>query len=523
MPQQKTSNIRKWLPRLALMIALIVIMSVGGYAIVLSQNAAGTTSAASTDETVQIAETGTVEVGTLTLTLDAAGSLTPADSRTLMFSVSAPVTEVLVQVGDTVQAGDILARLDTTDADQRIRVAELQLEQAQASLDSLLAPPTDLEIALAEAQVTLAQAQLYAASSNSSTDAIDIEIARLEEEIARNQLWQTQINRDQRVQMEEMRGDVTWVEQQEFDASVNNAEDSVTLAQMEYQDALNGGSTSYSSVASANASLVEAQANLESLLAGPTESQRRQAEIQVEQARLNLESARESLDNYVLTAPFDGIVAEQNLIVGVNPPATGAITLVDTSQYTIDLSIAESDVINVSEGQPVTINIQAFPDAEVTGVITTIDTVPTQDSQLVSYNAQVALNPAEVLLRPGMSATATIVLRQLDNVLLVPNRFISSDSVTGETVVTVETTPGTYETVPVTIGERSTTSSQILSGVEAGQTIVIIARELDAAATDTGRLGLGLFGGGGGPPEGFQPPANFQPPAGGGGFIGGGG
>ncbi len=508
------------------LVAGVTIIGFGGYTIVRSQDSS-VTSEVTGSEMVSISERATVSTGTLMLTLDAAGSLSPAASETLSFGASAPVTEVLAQVGDTVQAGAVLARLDTTDADARIRLAELQLAQAQAALDALLAPPTQIAIDLAEANVTLAQAQLYSASQSGTTSDADVEIARLQEELARNSLWQAQLRRDQNVAQDVFRsGELTWVESQAYDQSVNNATDNVTLAESNYEEALNP-TTSSSGVVSASASVENAQAQLDSLLAGATEDEIRQAEIKVEQAQLSLDTTQETLANYVLVAPFAGIVAEQSLIVGVNPPATGAIMLLDTSQYTIDLRIAEADVVNVGEGQAVTVDVQAFSGESINGTITYLADTPTQSSQLVTYDAEVLLDAVDsVTLRPNMSATATVILKQLNDVLLIPNRFISTDTATGENVVTVENADGTTTSVPVTIGERSTDSSEITSGLEAGQTIVIIAREVDAATGSTqGGLGLGgLLGGGAG---GGQPPANFQPPSGGmpsgGGFPGGGG
>ena len=510
-------NTRPKHARLALFAsATLILLAYGGSMPAQAQETTDQT----TGDAGTVAESTTVSTGTLTLTLEAAGSLTPAANTTLTFSANATVTDVLVDVGDQVTAGQVVARLDTSTADSNIRVAELQLEQAQLSLDSVLAPPTEIEINLAEAQVALAQAQLYSASNSGSDPETEAEIARLELELARNSLWQTQINRDVRVEQENERGNgVTWVEQQQFDQSVNNAEDSVTLAESAYQEALNP-TTSSSSTTSAYASLVNAQADLESLLEGASDSEIRQAEIQVEEAQMNLDSARETLDEYVLTAPFDGIIVDQALIVGVYPPATGAMTLLDPTRYTMDLSIAEADVVNVSEGQSVALSVQTFPDADITGTISSIDTTATVSSQLVTYNAQVELDATDVELRPNMSATATVILNQLSNVVLIPNRFISTSSTTGETIVTVETSPGVYTEMPITIGERSTSESQILSGVEVGQTLVIIARETDAAESANGALG-GLLGGGGGPVTIPGGGGNFQPPAGG--FPGGGG
>lgn len=494
--------------RFAALAAVVAAVGFGGIMIAQSQGTAATATA----EDVTIAETGSAEIGTLTVTLDAAGSLIPADEQTLVFNGATPVIEVLVAVGDSVTAGQVLARLDTTELELSIRTAELQVQQAQAQLDDLLTPPTELDISLAEAQVTLAQAQLYSASVSTTTEQ-DVEIARLEEEIARNQLWQQQINRDQQVEREETFGDgVNWVEQQQYDSSVAQAENSVSINQLEYADAQEPN-LSQSSLASANESLRSAEVDLANLLAGATADEIRQAEIEVEQAQLSLQNAQQSLDDYTLVAPFNGIITAENLTVGTLPPATGAFSIIDTSYYTMDLDIAEADIVNVSEGQPVTVNVQAFPDAAVTGLISKLDVLPTQDGDLVTYTAEVRIdNAAGALLRPVMSATATVTLEQLQNVLIVPNRFITTDPTTGETTVMVETSAGVYEAAPVTIGGRSTENSQILSGLTDGQTIVIIERETEEAG------GFSLVppggGGGGGFPGG---PGG----GGGGGFPGG--
>ncbi|MCA9909072.1 MAG: efflux RND transporter periplasmic adaptor subunit, partial [Anaerolineae bacterium] len=427
-------GIVRTLIRMAGLATVAIIAVTGGLTLIGDQTQAAT----ATTTTPLVSERATAELGTLTVTLDAVGNLEPGDTQALTFGASAPVTEVFVSVGDAVHAGDVLARVDTTDLEANLRDAELSLAKAQASLDALTAPATELEIAAAEANITLAQAQLYSASQSGSSDA-DVEIARLQEELARNQLWQSQINRDMRVAQEEARGGgVNWLEQQEYDSSVTQAENSVTLAEMDYQDTLTDG-PSGSSLASANASVSSAERRLEELQAGPSETDLRRAQISVESAQLEVDSARSALEDATLTAPFDGIVAEENLIVGVVPPASSAITLIDTSRYTLNLSVAESDVINVAVGQPVDLAVQAVNDAPVSGTITGLDVSPTQSGQLISYAAEVTVNPtADVALRPGMSATATITLEAYENVLLLPNRFIETDATTGQTVVQIE-------------------------------------------------------------------------------------
>lgn len=504
---------RRLTRRLTILFVLLVgLIAFGGLMMARSQGAAGTVEA--TDPNVTVAETTTVQNGTLTLTLDAVGSLQPTSERTLSFGASAPVAQVLVSAGDYVQAGTVLAMLDTTDAEARIRQSQLSLAQKQASLDELLAPPADIDIKLAQAQLTLAQAQQYSAASN-GTSPESVEIARLQTELARNSLWQAQINRDMRVEQQEARGSMTWVQQQEFDSSVNQAENKVTTSELDYQDTLNS-SPNGSSLISAQASVASAQAKLDSLTNGASQDDIRAAQIAVERAQLSLDSAESTLENYAIVAPFDGIIAEENLTVGTLP-GTSPITMIDISTYTLDLSVAESDVVNVSLGQPVSLSLEALPSATVTGKVTRLDVSPTDSSNgLVTYTAQVTLDPApDVPLRPSMTATATVTLKQLENVIVVPNRFITTDDTTGAATVMLETAPGTYTATPVTIGERNAESSEITSGLTLGQTLVIIASPSASATQATG--GFSLFGGaGGGPPGG----GNFSPPAGGGGGAG---
>ena len=503
--------------RIAAVAGMLAVIGFSGLLIAQSQAQNATVSA--TNEAVTVAETTTVAAGTLTTTLDAVGSLEPVQQTTLSFSATAPITNVFVEIGNRVAAGTVLATLDTTDGEAKVRQAQLSLAQQQAALNELISPATENEIALAELQVQSAQAGLYSASSSSTTSAEDIEIARLQTELAANSLWQSQINRDQRLEQEAARngGTVDWGTEQEINASVNSAENNVAVSEIQYEDTANG-TTSYSQLASGQQSLASAQAKLDALLAGASESDIRLAQINVEQAQLDVDAAMQSLSNYALTAPFDGLVADMDLIPGVLS-TTGALTLIDNSVFTLDVSIAEADMPNIAVGQDVTLAVQALPDAALTGAITRLGVAPSSSGGLVTYNATITLDPApNVTLRPGMSATASIILEQLNNVILVPTRFLSTNAATGATTVMVETEPGVYTETPVTVGGRDATHTEITSGLSAGQTIVLIAQDSDSAAAAAGGLGLlgGLTGGGG-------PPAGFSPPAGGGGGGGRGG
>jgi len=502
-------------------VAIPVFVGLVGVGIFLVNRSSSAAVSETTAAVVTPSETMTVRTGTLTVTLNSTGALTPADEKSLTFAVSAPITAVNVSVGDHVKTGDVLATVDTTSIDSQIRSAQLSLTEAQNSMAALQEPPSDLEIEIAEAQVEAAQASLSSASLNGASEQ-DKEIARLNVELAKNSLWQAQVTRDASEARpgagQEVNAYSNNVEQA---AQLAQSETSVEIAQANYEGTLDEGADA-SGLASGNASLISAQANLDSLMAGASESDLRKAEITIETARLTLESAQKNLDNAALVAPFDGVVAAVDFVEGTLS-AAGSITLVDTRGYTITLSVDEKDITALLVGQPVTLSVQALDDASISGTVTRIDPAPvsSESGQLVTYNVEVTLDATDQPLRPGMSAIATVTLNEVNDVMVVPNRFITVDATTQQATVKVQTSPSIYEDVLVTLGTRTDSESEIVSGISVGETLVILPSASDTANTESG---FSLLPGAGGPQGGgfSGPPSGGAPPSGGGVPPGGG-
>ena len=469
--------------------AVIGAVALIGLQTVSAQNATPTV----TDSTV-------VKQGSLTITLNATGSLAPVQELNLAFELSAPVTEILVTEGQHVKAGDVLAKIKSVDAEAALRNAKIALAQAQAAYDNLTTPPRDVDLAVAEAQVTAAKAAIYAASKTApSGDAK--EIARLQTELAKNQLWQSQINRDiQLAPNPEFRNGNGGAQAGEIGANstVASQEYNVEIQNSAYQDTMTQG-VDAGTYASASASLAQAEANLDKLKNPASAAELRRAQIDLDSAKLGVQKAQQQLTKTTLIAPIDGLVANENLTVGEAPPAANVITLIDDSHYTIDLAIDETDIVNVAVGQPVNLNVVALKGTDITGKVTKIDAAPTIQGQLVTYTATVTLDFTAAPLRPKMSATATITIGEIKDVILVPNRFIRVDNNNNRTYVTVNQ-DGKYVDTTVTIGVRNATDSQIVSGLEAGQNIVLLAGQ--TSTTTQGGL--------------FRPPAGQNGAAGGG-------
>jgi HlyD family secretion protein len=419
----------------------------------------------------------TVLVEDMRVTVNATGEIDPSRSVSLTFGMIGAVSEVLVTEGQTVKAGDVLAKLDAQDLELGIRSAEISLLQQQVRFDQLTAPARDVDIAAAQAAVNVAQANANAAYSTAPTNN-DVEIARLQAELARNQLWQSQLQRDQTLGVNP-----------EFRATRNNDPDSqatlinsgleqadigISIAETNYQGVVNDG-PDISRLSQANASIVQASIQLDKLVNGPDAEDTRLAEIALENGNLALEQARLQMDDTIITAPFDGIIITNNLVAGELTPANqAAFVLVDNSGMVVDLLVDETNVAQLEVGQAVTFDLDALPDANVTGKVTTIALMPVGNTPVPAYEVQVVLDATSDPIQLGMSTTASIILAEIPDALVVPNRFIRLDSATQQATVTVLDENNRTREVVVTLGERNDTQSQIVSGLEAGETVVLL-------------------------------------------------
>jgi HlyD family secretion protein len=448
----------------------------------------------------------TVERGVLRVTVGATGAVSPERQTPLTFEAPGVVADVLVQPGDRVTTGQVLARLNTADLALALDGAQLAVDAQRAAFDALTAPAREADVAVAQAAVNAAQAALNAAYGTAPSSN-QVEIARLQSEMARNQLWQAQLQRDiasaprpgvsfdvgglippdldvDQGQIDQINDALSGLIQipsgatggADFSAGLNQAGFGIDIADANFEGTAARGAN-LSSVAQAQASLTTAQANLDRLLNGPSDIDIQLADLGLRQAELALEQARTTLNRAVLTAPFDGVVAQVNMVAGELPPTQqAAVVLVDDSRMLIDLAVDETDVVDIAPGQTATLRFDALPDADITGTITRVADVPVVAGQLVTYPVQLEINASDAPVRLGMSSTATIVVEELEDALIVPNRFIRLDRATQQAYVTVESESGRFSEIPIELGLRNETESQVISGLDEGQQIVLVAR-----------------------------------------------
>ena len=149
------------------------------------------------------------------------------------------------------------------------------------------------------------------------------------------------------------------------------------------------------------------------------------AEASVSQAVASVNQAKLDLSHTVIDTPIDGVVISRSVDVGQTVAASfQAPTLFvianDLSQMRVNASIDEADVGRVREGQDVLFHVDAYPERDFWGRVEQVRLNPTTVSNVVTYNAIVAVNNDNLLLRPGMTATVSVQVRKAQEVLRVP-------------------------------------------------------------------------------------------------------
>lgn len=150
------------------------------------------------------------------------------------------------------------------------------------------------------------------------------------------------------------------------------------------------------------------------------------AQAAVTQAEATLAIDLTNVSKAVIKSPVDGIVLARNVEPGQTIAASFSVTTMfqlaeDLTRMKLQVNIDEADIGEVKEGQKVEFTVDAYPGRTFPGRITQLRYQSTTTNNVVTYLAVIAVDNRKMLLRPGMTATATVTVQSLTNALLVPN------------------------------------------------------------------------------------------------------
>lgn len=404
--------------RTILIILLVVVVAAAIFVVNRNRNANTTTQY----------QTAKIERGNVTATIGATGTVRSKQTAVLIWQAAGTVDEVKVNVGDSVNANDILASLKKTSLPQSVIMAEADLVNAQKSLEDLQSSDT----ARAQSAIVLRDAQ------KAYDKAAD---------------WREELNGKITIQTivykKIMGRTVPQVEEREDyadPATIKKADEDLALAK---------------------AKLDDAQREFDRLKEGadPVDLAAAQARVDAAQATLNL--AR-------ITAPFAGTVTESYPLPGDQVGAGATAFRIDnlTSLF-VDVEVSEVDINSVNVGQPVTLSFDAIleKDAPYNGKVVEVAQAGTSVQGVVSFKVTVELTDADELVKPGMTAAVNIVVKEIKDELLIPNRAVRLSDSKRVVYLLVD---GQAVKTEIRLGSSSDTMSVVAGGdIKEGDVIIL--------------------------------------------------
>jgi HlyD family secretion protein len=418
---------------------------------------------AQTEDLAQIdREEHVIEPGTLSALVNATGTILPERQTTLAFKNPGRVEQVLVEEGQVVSEGQLLARLETTDLEYAVSQAELALAAAQAQYLRIQRPAAQHEVAAAEAALDSAQASYRRLRAGPLPE--EIQVARTNLDQASATLAQAQAAYDRIAD----RPDVALLPQA---LQLEQATVAYEAAKASFDLTMRGPTEA--ELAGATSAIAQAEASLARLQEGASDEDLLVAQIQVQQAQLSVDQARHQLDGTELFAPHKGTITFVGIQQGELSGGQPAFVLTDLSQFHLDVLVDEIDIGPVAVGQQVNVTLDALSGTSLRGQVDRIGETAQFDAGIAAYNVTVQLEPTEAPLRVGMTANVDIVTERREDILLVPNRFVRIDRTTGQ--ASVDRLVGQeIQTTEIQIGLRDETFSQVLAGLEDGDTVVLV-------------------------------------------------
>lgn len=464
--------------------------------------------------------TSTAQMQEMTVSVSSTGTIQPIDSYNVSGMVTGEVLEAPFEVGDQVEKGDVLYRIDPGSAETALQQAQLSVQQAQLNYDSIvdglnpkasgagvvqklhvkkgdlvsagspIADISDTSTMTLTVPFQSADAQRIAVGSSAQvTLAGTLEtLTGTVESVANADLVGNggALVRQVKIRVQNPGALTTSTTATAKVGSIACAGSGTFEANLT-QTVVATGSGEVVSLNVSAGSRVSAGQVLATLGGSSAQTSLENASISLQNAQLSLQNAQDALDNYTITAPISGTVIEKNFKAGDtidNNSLTAAggtlAVLYDMSTLTFEMKIDEKDINKVQVGQEVTITADAVEGVTFSGVVDTVNINGTTVSGQTNYPVTVVINDPQDL-KPGMNVSADIIVERAGTVLCVPVDAVNRGSDKPTVQVAQKgaldengnvVDPSKLETREVTLGRNDNDNIEITSGLSEGEIVV---------------------------------------------------
>jgi HlyD family secretion protein len=403
--------------------AILVILILGG--LIITMFGCG----AKSDETTTY-QVATVSRGSLTVDITAAGNLAFSDSEDLAVDLFYPsgtkgtIGEVLVEEGDSVEAGQVLVTIDQSEwdtqmaaledqintAERAIVQAQINLSNAEQALKNAKSTVTSREMAVLSAQINYEQAQTALATSIGT---VDVKAALAD--LRKAQAWYDYVTTVYQF--------LTTTTQEDYVLTLQQAEDWLTTAQTNYDNLLSGYDAEEIAIKKMQVEIAKYNLDAAKEAVNDANNDVTLKEMSLELSQGSLQDTQNTLDDAQenlakaramspeIIAPFDGFITQVN-VAGGDEVLNGAaaVTIADPNKFEADILVSEMDITNVNLNGVATVTADAITGITFPARVTHIAPTATIQSGVVNYTVKVELDELSAISQnqtPTITENAT--------------------------------------------------------------------------------------------------------------------
>jgi HlyD family secretion protein len=449
-----------------------------------------------------------VQRGNVIQEVSVTGMVKPAENVDLAFEKSGKISYVNVQVGDMVTAGETLVTQSNADISAQLDQAKASVLEEQAKLDDLKNGTRPEEIQLEQVKVDNAQADLlqkiqdaYTVSDDAvrnkadelfsnprssnpqltsylnadSVSKSDIEWRRLVLEGELNS-WKSSLS-DPALAENNLNDVKTFLDKLSLIVNVATANSNIS------QTTLDGWKTDISAartnvgaaltnLTGSESSLAVEKNNLALEKAGSTAEQIREQEAAVEAAQASVKNYEAQLAKTILAAPIGGVVTREDAKAGEIAEAnTVLVSIISESKYQVEANVPEADIAKVKVGDAAQITLDAYGnDVIFDASVIKIDPGETEIEGVATYKTTFEFLKEDERVKTGMTANIDIMTDRRDNVLVIPQRAVTSSDDT-KSVEILEN--GKIKQANITVGLRGSDGNyEVVNGLNEGDKVI---------------------------------------------------
>ena len=448
----------------------------------------------------------------VTNTLSGTGTLNPANTYTVKSLVDGKVLTGTIEEGNIVEESNVLYTIDSSDASTNFEKAEIAMQQAQRSYDKVV------DRQYVRAEVAGVVSSLKVTKGDEVTSGQEVAVIRdssrmlLTLEFPAADAANFSVGQSAAVTLdgtfEQLDGTVTSVSGTDALSAGNLLTRTVTITVknaggLTTAQAATASINGVSSIGSATFAY-QAERTLTAQAAGTVTSINVQegsevakddiilglsgddltesiqsASESLRSAEISMQNLQDTMNNYTITAPISGTIIEKDAKVGDAVKTGDTLCIVyDLSYLEMNINVDELQISSISVGQQVQITADAVPDKTYVGTVTRVSMKGTANGGTTTYPVSIRIDDTDGL-RPGMNANAEIVVAEANNALVVPNAavvrgsyvLVTKDSPSAANADTAMEAPEGFVYVPVKTGVSDDDYTQIVSGIQEGDTI----------------------------------------------------